>query len=255
MKRGMLAGALALIGAILLIVSVFLAWYTVSISASETVGSVTISTTGNENFLPGSSFQEQLSCSGSPDCPGSTTNTTSYSSDHLNATGTVYMVTEYVLIGGFVLGLLGAILVFGGGMMGRTKWMMPGMLLIVLALLMALVAPLYVLGAGPGAFSSDTPAAERANATGPWSSFVGSCSASASCITGSSSTNGSANWGPGAGWYLGLVAFVLFLLSLIFLLRDRRAMMSAPAADSEGAMPAPTPEAMPPAAPPPGGSS
>lgn len=239
MKMGRLAGVLAIIGALLLIVSMFLGWYTIQFNGSLSG----VTTSGTENLLPGSSYTSSTSCSGSQYCPASTSTTNSYSSTNQTSVGNLMMTTQYLLIGGFVLGLLGAILGFAASMKGRENWATPAMILVVLALLLALVTPVYVYAAMPGAFSSDTPSADRTNGSGPWSSFFGSSS---------SSGGGSVTWGGGIGWDLAWGAFVLFLIAVVLLWRDRMAPKPAEPSMSS-TMPAPMDAGQPPASPP-GGS-
>ena len=99
MRMGKLAGVLALIGAILLIVSMFLGWSMLQSSAS--FGGASESAT--INFLPGTNYQTMTSCSGSSFCPSSTTTTTAYSTSNQSATRTVFEVTQGLIIGGRAL--------------------------------------------------------------------------------------------------------------------------------------------------------
>lgn len=228
MSMGKVAGVLAIIGAILLIASAFLGWYVVSISENA----LGVSVTATETFLPGSSYTSNAL--------GSTT-TQSYSSSHLNNTGGLFMITQYILIGGFVLALLGGILYFASTMRGRESWSKPAMILLVLALLLAIVAPAYVAGALPGAFKSDSPTGQSTNTSGPWSSFIGSCSTGSGCFGGQGGgggSSGTATWGPGVGWYLAVVAFVLLLVSVILLWRAKMAPAESDHADAPMAAPA-----------------
>jgi len=211
MSMGKIAAVLAIIGALLLIVSAFIGWYTISVTASA----AGFSASGSENFLPGSSYTSSFS--------GSTT-TQSYSSTNATNVGNLFMATQYILIGGFILGLLGGLLLFASSMKGRESWSKPAMILLVLALLMAIVAPAYVAAAAPGAFKADIPASASSNNSGPWSSFTGSCSAGATCFTGGgggTGVSGTTTWGPAAGWYLAWGGFVVLLIAIILLWRDR----------------------------------
>jgi hypothetical protein len=211
-KIGMVGAVMLLIGAILLIVALFTPWYTYGASG----GGVS----ENTNFYPGFAGQNgtvQFTCSGTPSCPAQT----SYSNEHLNNTAQIAETGFSLLIVGFIVGLLAAVL----GLMSGRK---PGhagkaRLLGILALIIALITPIIFLAALPGAIAKDTP--NHPAGSGPWSSFFGSNSTSYPGGT------ESITWGAGVGWYLAFVAFVLFLLGIILLSRARKqdaAMAAAP---------------------------
>lgn len=239
-KKGMLGGILLFIGAILLIVALLTSWYTTSLQSSGPGGSAT----EQLDFKPGSSYSVSFSCSGAASslCPGSTTCSYSGSSSNycnpqgINRTGQLYAVTEYLVIGGLVLGLLAGIFaMMSGGKPGMRKG---AIALGVIALLFALVVPITLLAAQPGALKSDfTPSGGSApTGNGPYSSFFGSCSGNNCGFTGPASGNVSDTWGPSVGWYLSIVAFIVFLLGTMMVMRSGKE--SAPMAAPMPAQPA-----------------
>lgn len=219
----MAGSALLLIAAILLIVAAFVGWYATSISATESGGGQSISITGTITFYPGTTVKDTSSCSGSSFCSAlSSSNTTSYSNLGLNKTGMWYALVEYLSIGGFVVGIIAAILGFmtrgkGGMMMGVVA-------LAAIALILSIATPMLLLAVQPGALNSDSSGHGGmfggTNGSGPWSSFFGSCSGSG-CGVGGGLSGSSASWGPSLGWYLAIVAFVLFLIGLIVFMMGR----------------------------------
>ena len=203
------AGALAIIGAVLLIAALFVGWYqeTVSFNVSGFSGTNT-----GDFYITNKVVTTSTS--------GGNTNTVtkSYSDAGLNKTGQLAGAIEGIVIAGIILGFIGAILGFGSR--GRQSWVRPAMALLVLALLLSIVAPIGMLALQPSAVKSDSNSSLTNGQSGPWNSFFGSCSAGSSCAAGS---GGSFTWGPYVGWYLSIVAFVLFLIALIVLSGARKA--------------------------------
>jgi len=229
-KSGKLvASVIILIGAILLIAALFVPWY-----SEETSGFGITETVNAHPGLPSSNGTLTFSCSGTSSCPSQT----SYSDQNQNNTGAVAETGFFMLLGGFVLGLLAAIL----GLMSRGKPGRPtaALGLAVLALILAIAAPGLFAASLPGAISKDTP--NHTGSSGPWASFYGSTSAS---VEGTTFTT---TWGPAIGWYLSIAAFVILLIGVILLLRARDA---PPPAMSPPPMTAPASSDMtPPASPP-----
>lgn len=238
-KAWRLAGTIIiLIGAILLIAALFTPWYAYKTSyagASET-----------QNSYPGIASTNgtiQYTCSGLPagaSCPSQT----SYSSIVPKETnvGNIAETGFFLLIVGIILGIIAAI--FGFVSRGNARRSGPALTLGIIALLLAIVAPVLFAAALPGAVSSDISTTYRPpNTSGPWSSFTGS----------SSYTNPlvgvvSFNWGPGVGWYLSIGAFVILLVGVVLLFIGRKE-PSAPTPAPEST--APTPAAtQPPSSPP-----
>jgi hypothetical protein len=191
-----LGGALGIIGAILLIVTLFVAYYTVSGTFNAGGTSFTLS----ESLYLNNKVVETGSGGGL-----SVSNSTTYSDAHLTNVGNLYTIVTYLTYGGIVLGLIGAILAFMGRGVGR--------IVLVLALILALVAPILLFAEQPSALNNDF---KGSSGSGPQSSFIGSCSGtSCGTVPGAGSSNSSASWGPDVGWYLAIGAFVVFLIAVI----------------------------------------
>jgi hypothetical protein len=203
---GRIAGALAIVAAVLLLVSVFLGWYVTTFSGSNDGVSVSESAT----FVPGQTVTYSFSCSGSFACPAS--NQTTYSNLGLNQTGKLYLTTEILLILGFIVGIIGAIVLFvaRAGLRARRSI---GMALVVLGLIVAIATPTMLLALQPNALHTDSFTNGANSTSSPATSFFGSCSGSACGLSGNT-FNASETWGPGIGWYLAIVAFVLFVVAL-----------------------------------------
>jgi hypothetical protein len=272
----MFGGLLLIIGAILLIVALLVSWYTISISfsTSESIAGSTVTGSGTDHvdLHPGSMYayssSSSYTCTGAaaPYCPasqstsgscpyGGSSNSSSCSSLDEKATGNLYSATQFLVIGALALGFIAGILALMAG--GRPGMRKGAMALGIIALLLALVTPITLFAAQPGAVKSDyTPSGGQApSGSGPWSSYIGSCSGS-SCGMGSGSGNGTESWGPSTGWYLSLGAFVVFLLGIL-MVRGGRDDASTSAASSPAAAPAMGSDSSmgvsPPAAPPPSG--
>ncbi|HYA57410.1 MAG TPA: hypothetical protein VEH57_02975 [Thermoplasmata archaeon] len=224
----LIAAIIILVGAIVLIAALFMPWYSYKISeagASET--------TNTYPGLPGSNGTIQYSCSGIPSCPSQT----SYSKLNWNNTGALAEAGFYMLIVGFILGLIGAI--FGFMARGNPRRVGPAVAFAVLALILAIVAPVLFAASLPNAISKDIPAAARPSSSGPWSSFWGSNSTT--LVTPPITI--SQTWGAGSGWYVSIAAFVILLVGIFLLFIWRRdppepVPVAAPAA-APGAAPRP----------------
>lgn len=192
------ASILLTIGLVLILISMFIGWWT----ATETLTGNPSSTT-TLNFIPGSSYtttctSSTTGCGGS----GSSSTTSTYASSNLNHVSTIYQDVQYLLIGAVLLvafavvaGFLGAFgISFGRGQMSMV------VAFAIIAAILCLAAAAWVAVGQPAALSSD------AN---------GSCGASPN-ICGSfwgsySAAGGSETWGAGGGWYLALVGFILVI--------------------------------------------
>jgi hypothetical protein len=215
-KGGRMVGAaILLVGAIVLIAALFMPWYTVQVSASG----ITIDQNSYPG-LPSSNGTIQYTCSGLPSggqCP----HQTSYNTAKENNTGTIAEAGYFLIIVGFVLGLIGAILAFLSGNNARRA--RPAMTLAIVAMILAIATVGMFAVALPTAIGQDSPGH---TGTGPWSSFFGSGNSSSFGFSG-----GTLTWGPGIGWYLTIGAFVIFLVGMIILARARKEPASpAPAA-------------------------
>lgn len=209
--RRLFGGVLVLVGAVLLIAALFSPWYTYEATVSTPLESGS-STINSFPGLPAQNGTVQCSASGSVRCPYSQT---SYQGAHENNTAAIAEAGYLLLIIGFVLGFVGGIL----GMASRadSKRARPALTLAIIALLVALLTPLLFFGAVPGALSKDIPSAERTTQSGPWSSFYGSSTSSPFA-----GLTVKLTWGPALGWYVSFVAFVILLVGVAFLFRNRR---------------------------------
>lgn len=234
-KTGRLIGAIiVLIGAIVLITALFMPWYTEKVSIAGETTTV--------NFFPGLPSQSgaiSWSCSGGASCPS---NETSYSGfvPPLTNVGNIAETGFFLLILGFIIGIVAT--AFGAMSRGNSRRVAPAIWLTVIAVILALIAPILFAATLPGAISKDIPSTstERfGSSSGPWSTFMGSTS----IATPFGSV--SLNWGPGIGWYMAFAAFVVLLIGLILLLINRKDLPEP--APTTAAAPAPTPAATPPA--------
>jgi hypothetical protein len=205
----LIAAILVLIGAILLIVAVFMPWY----AFKEPIAAIPGASVTSNTYpgFPSQSGTVQYSCSGFPSsvpCPSST----SYNGAALNNTAVIAETGFFLLIVGFVIGIIGTII--GVMSRGTTRRVRPALALSAIAMILAVITPVLFAAALPGAVSKDLP---KATGSGPWSSFIGSSSG--------------ASWGPAIGWYIAFVAFVILLIGVIlfFLYRKEPTPAAAPA--------------------------
>ena len=190
-----LGGVLGVIGAILLIVALFTAFYTSSFSYNGTDVSL--------SFFLNNKVGLTMSGGGV-----SISHSSTYADSHLNSTGNLYNIVTYLTYAGIALGLLGAILAF----MGRSG---AGRGLLVIALILALIGPMLLFALQPAAIQSDTSGASSSGPSGA-NSFFGSCSGNGCGNIGAAAPgNVSQSWGPDVGWYMSIGAFVMFLLGVL----------------------------------------
>lgn len=218
-----IAVVLLLLATLLLVASLFASWWTI-----EGVGE---GVTDSMSFgFPATNGGNGVSyaCSGGEICPSAD----SYSNLGFNSTGNLYSMIQYLTIGATFLGLLGALLAFGTRF--RPSWTAPAILLILVALILALVAPVVLTISQPGAIQNDGGARfAGTNGTNPSNSFWGSSS------SGTGNFTVTYTWGATTGWLLSLLAFLLFSVGLIVLARTRH---STPVDSSmEEATPVPPP--------------
>lgn len=224
-RTGLVGAILLFLGAVLLLVALLIGWYAVNVSLHASSGGFSVSGSGAITFNLGNTLQEQYSYSigGVPFGSLSITNTTTYNQVHLNSTGQLYQAMQYVVLGGILLA-------FASGVLAVLPSSRPGLrrgalALGIVALLLAVAAPVTVAVAQPGALRHDASGSGGGNLTrntsGPWNGFFGSCSG-ASCgafaggANGSAFTNTTETWGPGGGWYVSLVGFVILLIGVVF---------------------------------------
>jgi hypothetical protein len=212
----LIAAVLILVGAMLLLAPLFSPWYSYDIRwAGNPVGD---HGTQNATYYLGPPWANgtiwYTSCGGyyAP-CPRETQ--TSYSSAGENNTGMIAATSFGLLSAGFAFGIAGGVI--GVVSRGRTSWAFPVITFAVLALVLAIAAPMLFAGALPGAFSKDFPVPTgviRAY-SGPWSSFSGSWTP----VSGAAAWD---TWGPLIGWYLSIAAFAVLLVGVILLMVFRK---------------------------------
>jgi hypothetical protein len=209
-----ITSSLFLLGAVLILVSIALPWWSASQSStSSTTGSLATTT----NFLPGSKFS--YICSGSSCAFNSVTEPYVSSSTNYVNVGNMYEDVSWLLIGAGVIALAAFALWFLGGFVKFGRWLLIVICVMVLAsLAMAIAAPVWTAAGQPGAFSSDSSGCNGWSGTNPCNSFFGNnCPSSGAGITYSS-----CSWAPGAGWYLDFAGGACVALGLVVLLRTRR---------------------------------
>jgi hypothetical protein len=195
---------LALIGAVLVLISAFVGWYQVSL--------VGPGVSATQTYLPGNSGY--ASCTGSGSI-GSTPCTSgggsvTYTSVHENETGLLYEAVQALCLLAFAAGA-------GGGLMflllskRRPETGRYGFGLVALAVLVGLIAPLAVLAAQTSTLTADMGG--TAASTGPSATFYGSDSTASTTLT----------WGPWIGWYFALVGAVVLLVAAALIGLKRRA--------------------------------
>jgi hypothetical protein len=235
----LLPPTLILIGAVLLIIALFTAWYSVAIS----VHGGGVPPNAQDTYLyagfPSSIGTVREVCTGAfaSGCSAET----SY-----NGYGSGYdqagMLAEYVyilLIAGIALALAAAALgLYADGNRRRVS----------IAVVVAIIAVVSGLAA-PGLYAAALPTAigngmQYHSGSGPWSTFFGSNTSTSK----PSNITGTITWGPGAGWFLSIGASVVLLAGLVMLTRARRGMTQAvsPTSSSKAVSVASTPRSSPP---------
>jgi hypothetical protein len=199
------ASSLSIAAAVILIVALFLGWYTVS--ATE-MGPASYG--GTRTFYLGETFYQGWYCNGlSPVCTNGSVGST-YSGVGMNHTGLLYAGIEVVVVIGIALGITGGMLRFFLSNGKRSSW---ATYVILAALIMAILAPIGLALLQPSALSQDGYA--KSWPASPATSFLGSCSGSACLPKPAEPFSRVSSWGPEVGWYLPFVAFALFLVSVL----------------------------------------
>lgn len=110
-----------------------------------------------------------------------------------------------------ILGVVGTILALLGVALVAMKKLGKkiAIILVLVGLILAIIAPLYLMATLPGAFKE---AGEIAGEKGPHKSFSGSSK------EGGEEGEYKNSWGPATAWYLALVAALLLIIPLILLL-------------------------------------
>lgn len=196
-------GALALVAGVLLILSLFLSWYVVTVTDQSG------STTASVNFYPGQTVSLSSSSGSS-----SGTYSTTYAAAGLNDTGDLYTILEGLLIVVAILGIVGGGLLVGSasGSSSRSAraWgedlVLPVVVFVIIVLVMMPIVQ-------PTALSNDSyHQAGHSSSSGPTASYFGS------------EVNGTylATWGPGPGWYVTIVVLVISAVGYGLAITPRR---------------------------------
>lgn len=111
-----------------------------------------------------------------------------------------FETTEMMGFGGIVGALLAMIGAFAVAAAKLNQKI--GAVLVVIGLVIAMAAPLYLMMQLPGAFDEDE---EHSDDKGPHESFFGS----------KSEEDYEESWGPTTGWYMALVSGILLIVSLV----------------------------------------
>jgi hypothetical protein len=209
--RAMLPGVLFLAAVAVLVLSLFVAWYGVTASASATEFGQTITVHGNDQLYLLNHLTVVFDCTGTSYCFGNSSYSGTYSGSGLNDVSTLYWVISGLVIAGVAVGLFAAIAVLRSG--GRRSGL--PVLLCCLALALAAIAPVALAVAQPMVLhSQDTSPDGQNSSAGPATSFFGSCSGSSCGGSVPSGDTDSGAWGPSLGWFASLAAAGLFGVGL-----------------------------------------
>jgi hypothetical protein len=209
-RKRKIAGIILVVAVVLLVSSLFVGWWAIQAAIpgqSEKASFNFPATSGGYGVI--------YSCAGNDSsftatCPSPET----YSDEGLNNTGRLYTSVQYVVIAGIAMGILGALLLFAA--FRRQSGSKLGTVLIGLAFILAIVAPIALAVAQPGAIQSDNqPSFGGTNGTTPSNSFWGSNNSSDPDFP------YTVTWGASTGWYLALVAGGFFLVALVILVQAR----------------------------------
>lgn len=220
-----------LIASVVLIAALVAPWYSFESAATQPHSPEDSVTQSSYPGLASANGTVRYTCVVLAPCPSQT----SYTNARENNTGEIAEAGFFILIGGFVLGIVAS----AAGFFSRRNPRLthPAIEMAVFALVLAVAAPTLFAVALPGAVAKDVPTSERpsATSTGPWSSFFGS---SATSLPGG--VTQTLTWGPSIGWYLAIGAFILLLIGAILLYRSRRPLPSLVSVPSPVKSPAPT---------------
>jgi hypothetical protein len=204
-RRPVLGGALLLVAIVLLLVSLFVGWYSVSATAIDNPSGTSYTVSASATLYPLNYVAESFSCTGSSSCFASSTYNGSYAQGGFSSVGALYGVVAGLIVGGAALGCAAVALAFAGGYR-KSVW---AGRLAVLALIVIVIAPTLLLVAQPAVLNAQgTPP----GGASPRSSFAGSCTGSGCGTDIAPGATSSASWGPSIGWYLGWVAVIPLLL-------------------------------------------
>ncbi len=207
MMQSRFGAILGVIAIVLAIVSVAAPWWSENFSGSGSFLGITIDVNGNANY----GLFGVTSTVSSP--RANSTNTSTY--ENAPHVGSVFSLASILV----VLGLIAGIGMAALSIMPNARFKRFAALLGVVAFLLSLLAPIYVMSALPDAVNADSGSTTSFTTV---SGFWGTKSSSFLSIS------TSVTWGAGFGWYLALVAAVLFFIGALVLLASRRPAMPAP---------------------------
>ena len=218
-RRPVLGASLVVVGILILLVSLFVGWYTISSTATDTVSGSSFTGSATATLYPLNYLTETFNCQGSSYCFSNSTYTGAYAQSSFSSLGALYDAIAGLLIGGAALGCAAVALAFAGGYRKRV-W---AGRLALLAVVMVVLAPTVLAIAQPSVLGSQGTSSSGAS---PQTSFAGSCSQSGCGNDLAPGATASASWGPSIGWYLGFAAVVPLLLGWLEL-RARRKQSAA----------------------------
>ncbi len=196
MKNKALIGAvLAIVAVILIGISFTMPWYTVKQESSAQGNSSSIEWTFSldEAKVESDIFNE------------TSTDTIDYDDEEAENSTVVdtFQTTQKMNIAG----VLGAVLGLLGGLMVAIEKMNKkiGVIIIVAGLILALIAPMYLMASLPGAFEEDDLGFEGDK--GPQDSFMGS--ETEETTEGGVTQTREKTWGPALSWYFGIISVIL----------------------------------------------
>lgn len=202
-RVGVVLGVVAVVVAIIAVIG---PWWT--FEAHGSFGGFSYS--GNDQFgLFGGSSAAQAGSS-------SSSNTTSYTDmPHI---GSVFTLATLLLAAGLVIGI--GMIVVGTLSASKPSFSRLGGILGILACVIVLVSPLYVMSALPGAVNQDSGAATSSTTVnGFWGSETRNFGSFAQA---------NLTWAAGWGWYLALAAAIIFLVAAVALFSSSRRVAVSP---------------------------
>ena len=191
-----------LVGSVLLLGSMFTAWWTMTISDGGSTETV--------SFLPGWSF----STTGIQGAGGLFSGTTTYSASNLTQLGLLYGNLLWAEIIVTLVAVAAAFLGFASLRAIRSRVARAlSLVTAISATAVSIMLPLLMTGFQPNAFNMDVGGSTTCTAPpSPCSAFWGSQTLNGTTLT----------WGPGLGWGLSVAAAVVMIASLAFLVSSLR---------------------------------
>jgi uncharacterized membrane protein len=214
-RRALIGFILVIVSLVLIGISLVMPWYTIKMEA----GAMGVSTEADINYYLDHAESNVLE----------TTETINYDDEGIKdaASTNVFKTTQImVFLGliGCILGLVGAALVMTDKMNSKV-----GAMLVLVAFILALLAPIYIMVALPGAYQEEVDEAGGSVEflpEGMGKSFFGS--EESSTDVGGFDMTTKYSWGGGTGWIFALIAFILLLVALLMVAGSKPAIAPAP---------------------------